>query len=59
MTDINGDGLVDFLYSRSDSIRRAIIINNGNYTFKTVYKCAVDAFSTGSTYYGDCADTTR
>ncbi len=42
MTDINGDGLVDFLYSRNDPIRRAILINNGNYTFKTVYKCAID-----------------
>jgi hypothetical protein len=42
MTDINGDGLVDFLYSRNDPIRRAIMINNGNYTFRTVYRCAVD-----------------
>lgn len=42
MTDINGDGLVDFLYSRNDPVRRAILINNGNYTFKTVYKCAID-----------------
>lgn len=72
MTDINGDGLVDFLYSRNDTIRRAIIINNGNYTFKTVYKCAYDAWnpiSYSSTwfitpamspyFYGDCADITR
>lgn len=72
MTDINGDGLVDFLYSRNDTIRRAIIINNGNYTFKTVYKCAYDAWnpiSYSSTwfitpamspyFYGDCADTNR
>ncbi len=42
MTDINGDGLVDFLYSKNDLPRRAIIVNNGNYTFKTVYKCAID-----------------
>jgi hypothetical protein len=42
MTDINGDGLVDFLYSKNDLPRRLIIINNGNYTFKTVYKCAID-----------------
>lgn len=69
MTDINGDGLVDFLYSRNDPVRRAIVINNGNYTFKTVYRCAVDSSPirdiqwtiTGYTYiyYGDCADTTR
>ncbi|MBP9812367.1 hypothetical protein KBC86_03220 [Candidatus Gracilibacteria bacterium] len=55
MTDINGDGLVDFLYSQSDPMRRAIIINNGNFTFRAVYKCAID----GTIYYGDCADTTR
>ena len=42
MTDINGDGLVDFLYSRSDPVRRAIIVNNGNYTFRVTYKCAID-----------------
>ena len=59
MTDINGDGLVDFLYSRNDAIRRAIIVNNGNYTFKTTYKCAVDVLNSVSTYYWDCADTTR
>lgn len=68
MTDINGDGLVDFLYSRSDPVRRAIIVNNGNYTFKSIYKCAVDPQKDGAgniiawwnpTYYGDCADTTR
>jgi hypothetical protein len=59
MTDINGDGLVDFLYSRNDPIRRAIIVNNGNYTFKIVYKCAVDGTSPNYTYYGDCADATR
>jgi hypothetical protein len=68
MTDINGDGLVDFLYSRNDPIRRAIIVNNGNYTFKTAYKCAIDlpkdAFGNIipwalSSYYGDCADTIR
>jgi hypothetical protein len=70
MTDINGDGLVDFLYSNSDPIRRAILVNNGNYTFKTVYKCAIDAElgynvwwqygPTGnSIYFGDCADPTR
>jgi hypothetical protein len=72
MTDINGDGLVDFLYSRNDPIRRAIIINNGNYTFKTVYKCVFDPVGsyysptagrwidvTVTSYYGDCADTTR
>ena len=56
MTDINGDGLVDFLYSRNDPIRNAIVVNNGNYTFKPVYKCAIDAWPI---YYGDCADMTR
>ncbi len=55
LTDINGDGLVDFLYSRNDPVRRSIIINNGNYTFKIAYKCAID----GTMYYGDCADLTR
>lgn len=71
-TDINGDWLVDFLYSSSYSVstyydiwktdiysRRAIIINNGNYTFKTVYKCARDTINNVTAYYGDCADTTR
>lgn len=56
MTDINGDGLVDFLYSRNDPVRSAIVVNNGNYTFKSVYKCALDAWPV---YYGDCADMTR
>jgi hypothetical protein len=56
MTDINGDGLVDFIYSRSDApVKRAIIVNNGNYTFKTVYKCVIEA----AIYYGDCSDPTR
>lgn len=56
MIDINGDGLVDFIYSRSDApVKRAIIVNNGNYTFKTVYKCVIDA----TIYYGDCSDPTR
>jgi len=69
MTDINGDWLVDFLYHSTDPVRRAILINNGNYTFKTVYKCAIDIemrwdtfnyIPTGNTiYYGDCADPTR
>ncbi len=56
LTDINGDGLVDFVYSMANPVRRAIIINNGNYTFKVVYKCAIDVASSVSTYYGDCAD---
>ena len=55
MTDINGDGLVDFLFSRSDPVRRAIIVNSGNYSFKIAYKCAID----GTAYYGDCADLYR
>lgn len=67
MTDINGDGLVDFLYSRNDPIRRAIMINNGNYTFRTVYRCAVDGWPSvyawvapaPYVYYWDCADSTR
>lgn len=74
MTDINGDGLVDFLYSRNDPIRRAILVNNGNYTFRVTYKCAVDSTwlywwpnanwvwwlnQPTSTYYWDCADPTR
>ena len=65
MTDINGDGLVDFLYSRNDPVRRAIVVNNGNYTFRTVYRCAIDPLKDANgvivshTYYGDCADTTR
>lgn len=71
LTDINGDGLVDFLYSRTDPIRRIIIVNNGNFTFKISYKCAIDASGTvwsptlwrylpaPTIYYGDCADITR
>ncbi len=70
LTDINGDWLVDFLYSKNDLPRRAIIINNGNYTFKIVYKCAIDpawnnlvagsnSWFWTTTYYGDCADTSR
>lgn len=66
MTDINGDGLVDFLYSRNDPVRRAIVVNNGDYTFKIAYKCAVDSvtstiypYTTTITYYGDCADFLR
>lgn len=70
LTDINGDGLVDFLYSKNDLPRRAIIVNNGNYTFKVVYKCALDpagnnltsgsnAWFPSTTYYGDCTDTSR
>lgn len=42
MTDINGDGLVDFLYSHNEPVRRAIIINNGNFTFRATYKCAIE-----------------
>ena len=65
MIDINGDGLVDFLYSRNDPVRRAIIVNQGNFTFKTVYKCAIDMAQLNyyspmyPVYYGDCADGTR
>jgi hypothetical protein len=59
MTDINGDGLVDFLYSLPNPGRRAIIVNNGNYTFKTTYKCAIDVLNSVNTYYWDCADITR
>lgn len=67
MTDINGDGLVDFLYSSNGTADvngnknnyRSIIVNNGNYTFKSVYKCVNTTSTTTSTYYGDCADTTR
>ncbi len=58
MVDINGDWLVDFLYSRNDPIRKSIIANNGNFTFRTVYKCATDTWAT-TMYYGDCADSTR
>ncbi len=57
LTDINWDGLVDFIYSRSDPIRRAIIINNWNYTFRVVYKCAVDP--SPIVYFWDCADSSR
>jgi hypothetical protein len=49
--DVNGDGLVDFVYSRNDPIRRAIIVNNGNYTFRVTYKCAIDVSVGVSTYY--------
>lgn len=65
MTDINGDGLVDFLYSRNDPVRRAILVNNGNYTFRTVYRCTIDPIKDvygiviWNTYYWDCADPTR
>lgn len=59
MTDINGDWLVDFLYALNEPIRRAIVINMWNYTFKTVYKCAIDWSAPSFTYYWDCADPTR
>ena len=68
MTDINGDGLVDFLYSVNGTADyygnrnnyRSIIINNWNYTFKSVYKCAIGVTSANvSTFYWDCADITR
>lgn len=59
ITDINGDGLVDFLYSVNSPVRRAIIINNGNYTFKIAYKCAIDGTAPNLVYYWDCADPTR
>jgi len=68
MTDINGDWLVDFLYHQSDPIRRAILINNGNFSFRVIYKCAIDQvrlwtstinYTWVNHYFWDCADTTR
>jgi hypothetical protein len=43
------------------------MINNGNYTFRTVYRCAVDGWPSvyawvapaPYVYYWDCADSTR
>lgn len=68
MTDINGDWLVDFLYSNNATIDaitwiknnyKAIIVNNWNYTFKSAYKCVNVISNNINTYYWDCADTTR
>ncbi len=58
--DINGDGLLDFLYfsiTPSDTApgslnKTALFINKGNFTFEPIYKCVVSQ----SIYYGDCAE---
>jgi hypothetical protein len=72
-TDINGDGLVDMLFSSttdtfiqsgsstisSIGMQQYIALNNGKH-FELVYKCRYGSDSQGSSYkyYGDCADTT-
>lgn len=55
--DMNGDGLVDVLYY--DTKYSALLVNNGDYTFKVQYKCYVTSpYEVGGlSYYGDCADT--
>ena len=48
LLDVNGDGLVDLLHNAPD--KKAILVNNGDYTFTTVYKCVIK-----NGYYGNCA----
>ena len=77
LTDINGDWLVDFIYSRHfpsngrlGNVRMAVMINKGNFTFTSIYKCVFISewnpliivngnYFLPEYYYGDCADTTR
>ena len=65
MSDINGDGLLDFIYSnhynesnnsQEAQIRDCVMLNNGR-GFEIVYRCVATKNSTaGMTFYGDCAD---
>jgi hypothetical protein len=65
-TDINGDGLVDFLYHdiRDSSVTNkilngvgtyAVYLNDGNANWTLNYKCYVTYGAGAATYYGDCA----
>jgi hypothetical protein len=53
MVDINWDWLIDllFIWQANWVNKRSIMVNNWDYTFNTVYKCA----STTNSYYWDCA----
>lgn len=60
--DINGDGLVDYLYSFHGreydnktywAIRDCVMLNTGT-GWEVVHKC-VGNYDSGYTYYGDCA----
>lgn len=52
--DINGDGLLDYLFSQwpnNSTILGVIFLNNGSNNFTVGYKCAYYA----PNWYGDCA----
>ncbi len=58
--DVNGDGLIDVLYSAE--YYHAILANAGDYNFRAAYKCkTLVNWSNNSWvpyyYHGDCADT--
>jgi hypothetical protein len=63
--DINGDGLLDFLYYGKASFgnpwtdeKSAVFINKGNFSFDPIYKCVIyspDGPNYPATWYGDCA----
>ena len=48
LADINWDWLIDILYNLDN--RKAILVNNWDFTFDIVYKCVVDNW-----YYGTCS----
>lgn len=54
LTDINGDGLVDYVYHQAGTgvTYYAVFLNNGNLGSTWAYKCALKS---DGTYYGDCA----
>lgn len=53
LTDINGDGLTDFLLHKYASrYELGVFINNGNLGFTWAYKCLR---ASDGKYYGDCA----
>ena len=56
--DINGDGLVDFMYSfpGNPSGTACTWMNNGA-GWDLVYKCQTNYYAQEWTFYGDCADT--
>ena len=67
LTDINGDGLQDVLYSQIDdkgqfdrAERYAVFVNNGDFSFSNIFKCYITVGpqqdGDSGVPYGDCAE---
>lgn len=54
--DINGDGLVDFIYHGTGGSRNSCVLLNNGHGWDEVYTCRMQFINGAWIFYGDCAD---